>query len=240
MNKIDTALDLIKEALPKGKSAIGFSGGTDSLVVLHLVRSIDKSVVAVFSNTGVESPHTVKFCRSQVNLIEMHPIKSFMDCIEDYGWPEVKANAKTHGNQCCNWLKEKPSRDYYNDNDIDVVFTGLTQDESRNRWMLFKRLGALYYAKTHGNWRCHPIWDWSEDDVWSYIRSENIPYNPIYDNGAKRCGCMPCTAYTSYKKQLAIENPKLLKWVLRKRFNQYQLTDFKPCGEWPEPELVEI
>ena len=38
----------------------------------------------------------------------------------------------------------------------------------------------------------NPLINWEEDDVWKYIRDENIPLNPLYDNGFKRVGCIGC------------------------------------------------
>ena len=144
-------------------------------------------------------------------------------CIRDSGWPAVKSKAKSHGNRCCYWLKEKPATIYYRENKVDLVFTGLTSAESRNRWMFLKRCGPLYYAKSLGTWRCHPIHDWTPENVWTYIRSNQLAYNPLYDRGAKRCGCGPCTAYIDWKKQLYIENPKLLRIILQKQGQQPDL-----------------
>lgn len=39
---------------------------------------------------------------------------------------------------------------------------------------------------------CNPILDWLDSDIWEYIRSENIQYNPLYDMGYMRVGCVGC------------------------------------------------
>lgn len=39
----------------------------------------------------------------------------------------------------------------------------------------------------------NPLADWSEDDVWHYIRSQNVPYNLLHDRGFPSIGCEPCT-----------------------------------------------
>lgn len=38
----------------------------------------------------------------------------------------------------------------------------------------------------------NPIVDWSDDDVWDYITSEKLPFNPLYCEGWKRVGCIGC------------------------------------------------
>jgi 3'-phosphoadenosine 5'-phosphosulfate sulfotransferase (PAPS reductase)/FAD synthetase len=99
--------------------------------------------------------------------------------------------------------------------------------------MFLKRCGPLYFAKTYKQWRSHPIWNWSEADVWDLLRSNKIAYNPIYDKGAVRCGCMPCTAYKSWKQRLAREKefggPQILARVLQMQ-RQAQLK-FDCAGE---------
>ena len=45
----------------------------------------------------------------------------------------------------------------------------------------------------HGMAKFNPLADWSEEDVWHYIRSNEVPYNPLHDRGYPSIGCEPCT-----------------------------------------------
>ncbi|RJG04285.1 phosphoadenylyl-sulfate reductase [Noviherbaspirillum sedimenti] len=45
----------------------------------------------------------------------------------------------------------------------------------------------------HGMVKFNPLADWSEEDVWHYIRSNDVPYNPLHDKGYPSIGCEPCT-----------------------------------------------
>lgn len=45
----------------------------------------------------------------------------------------------------------------------------------------------------HAMQKFNPLADWSEDDVWHYIRSNNVPYNALHDKGYPSIGCEPCT-----------------------------------------------
>jgi phosphoadenosine phosphosulfate reductase len=45
----------------------------------------------------------------------------------------------------------------------------------------------------HGMLKFNPLADWSEDDVWAYIRANDVPYNPLHDRGYPSIGCEPCT-----------------------------------------------
>lgn len=45
----------------------------------------------------------------------------------------------------------------------------------------------------HGMLKFNPLADWSEEDVWRYIRANDVPYNPLHDRGYPSIGCEPCT-----------------------------------------------
>jgi phosphoadenosine phosphosulfate reductase len=45
----------------------------------------------------------------------------------------------------------------------------------------------------HGMKKFNPLADWSEEDVWAYIRANNVPYNALHDQGYPSIGCQPCT-----------------------------------------------
>ena len=45
----------------------------------------------------------------------------------------------------------------------------------------------------HGMFKFNPLADWSEEDVWNYIRANDVPYNALHDQGYPSIGCAPCT-----------------------------------------------
>jgi phosphoadenosine phosphosulfate reductase len=45
----------------------------------------------------------------------------------------------------------------------------------------------------HGMTKFNPLADWSEQDVWNYIRDNKVPYNALHDQGFPSIGCAPCT-----------------------------------------------
>ena len=86
--KMEHALDVIREFVEhQGVNGVyvSFSGGKDSLVLLHLVRSIYPDVPAVFANTGIEFPEQVKFVRTFQNVTEVYPIKHFPKILKEDG-----------------------------------------------------------------------------------------------------------------------------------------------------------
>lgn len=226
--RIEEATEIIKSALSKCTNpVIAFSGGKDSLVVLDLVRKLNPWIIAVFENTTNEYPETLRYIKTVSNIMQLRPEISFKECWKKYGMPTTKSKAKSHGNQCCIKLKDEPFKKAKNEYRWDSVFTGLTMDESRNRMMVLKRMGPLYFNKAAAIWKCHPIYNWSADHAWAYIDSRNLLYNPIYDRLGRdaRCGCRLCTAYLSWKERTEKYNPKDTQTIMRLRGNTI-LTDF--------------
>lgn len=86
--KLQHAKDVIREFVEHESINgvyVSFSGGKDSLALLHLVRSIYPEVPAVFANTGIEFPEQVKFIRTFENVTEVYPIKHFPKIINEDG-----------------------------------------------------------------------------------------------------------------------------------------------------------
>jgi phosphoadenosine phosphosulfate reductase len=67
--------------------------------------------------------------------------------------------------------------------------TGLRRGQGTTRTGI-----AIREAKApHGLPKFNPLADWSEDDVWSYVRTHAVPYNALHDRGYRSIGCAPCT-----------------------------------------------
>ena len=74
--------------------------------------------------------------------------------------------------------------------DLDAWMTGLRREQAVTRADVHK----IEVDRDHGNIiKINPLVDWSYDDVWDYIRKNNVPYNRLHKQGYPSIGCAPCT-----------------------------------------------
>lgn len=89
--------------------------------------------------------------------------------------------------ECCRIRKVEPLNRALAGNKAWV--TGQRRAQSTTR----AELAVQENDEAHGMTKFNPLADWSEEDVWNYIRSNNVPYNPLHDKGFPSIGCEPCT-----------------------------------------------
>jgi phosphoadenosine phosphosulfate reductase len=88
---------------------------------------------------------------------------------------------------CCGIRKVEPMRRALSE--VDCWAAGVRREDSASR----AKSPKFGWDKRFGIWKINPLADWSERDVWNYIREHNIPYNPLHDHGYPSIGCTHCT-----------------------------------------------
>lgn len=71
----------------------------------------------------------------------------------------------------------------------EAWITGLRKEQSSER----ASINLVEWDDTNGLIKVNPLIHWTEDDVWKYIKENNIPHNKLHDKGFKSIGCLPCT-----------------------------------------------
>jgi phosphoadenosine phosphosulfate reductase len=89
--------------------------------------------------------------------------------------------------ECCRIRKVEPLNRALAGNNAWI--TGQRRAQSATR----TALDIQEQDDAHGMTKFNPLADWSEQDVWQYIRANNVPYNPLHDKGYPSIGCEPCT-----------------------------------------------
>ena len=89
--------------------------------------------------------------------------------------------------ECCRIRKVEPLNRALSGNKAWI--TGQRRAQSATR----TSLEVQENDEAHGMVKFNPLADWLEEDVWNYIRSNNVPYNPLHDKGYPSIGCEPCT-----------------------------------------------
>lgn len=190
---------------------VSFSGGKDSLVALDLARraGIKK---AIFSDTTIEDKITIEYVRNLHNFMDvdieiLEPKVDFFTLFDEYGPPSRRYR------WCCPTIKYPQIAEYDRKNNIKYMITGLRKSESpiRTKYEIIGINPMIPNVKEF-----NPIIDWSEKDVFGYIKNHNLPLNPIYNLGFKRNGCVICP----YKKISEINKYKAIEPELLEKFEK--------------------
>jgi phosphoadenosine phosphosulfate reductase len=232
LERLESSKQLVKKALSEHEDPIvACSFGKDSMAVLHLVRQFKPDVKVLWNNTLVEYPDTYQFARCitkewNLHVYEAKPQKTFWQIVSELGWPiyprDTAGKQQEPTRHCCKELKKLPTLRLLRRYKWDLYFTGLTRHESRLREFSARRYGDYFYSKEWKIWKCHPILDWTTEDVWEYHREFDLPYNPLYDKnevairGGIRTGCWPCPQAIRYGKlqHLRFYYPRLFQLLV--------------------------
>lgn len=89
--------------------------------------------------------------------------------------------------QCCGIRKVAPLKRALADK--KAWLTGMRRSQAVTR----SELPVSEWDADHGLQKFSPLTDWSNGDVWAYIREFDVPYNALHDEGFASIGCSPCT-----------------------------------------------
>lgn len=183
--KIDRVIRLLQSVGNDGKVIeVSYSGGKDSDVILELAKMAGINYRAIYKNTTIDPPGTIKHVR-EMGVEIKRPEKSFFQIIEQKGFPTRRARF------CCEKLKEYRI--------LDTAIQGIRRDESSARAKRYKEpvICRLYGKGQHVN-VVLPILDWTIKDEYQFIKERNIKLASLYYdkdgrlNLTKRLGCMGC------------------------------------------------
>ena len=190
------------------------SGGKDSAVCRELVRRSGGPQEIIHNLTTADAPQTVLYIRERFREAEAAGIPCEIQYPYYKGkrvtmWsliPQKKIPPTRLARYCCEVLKEgsgvgrfittgvrwaesqkrKTGRGIYEAFDRNQAKKLILNNDNDDRRQLFES------CRVRSKHICNPIVDWSDREVWDYIRSEKIPINPLYEMGFYRVGCIGC------------------------------------------------
>lgn len=177
-DKVQIAIERLRMYEPPEGLYLAFSGGKDSIVIHRLAEMAGVKFDAHYRVTTVDPPELVRFIKQEYpHVARDRPEMTMFQLILHKRWPPMRTMR-----YCCEWLKECGG-------DGRLVVTGIRAEESPRR-----RRRQMVEACTQGRSKryLHPIIDWTEHDVWAFIREQEMPYCSLYDEGFKRIGCILC------------------------------------------------
>ncbi len=195
--------DVLK-TLRLGDPYVLFSGGRDSLCLLHYIasiaKSINKPVTAIHADTtaGFEEveQYVKDVCKQlDIPLITVRPPHDYFDLAKKWGIPGVKSR------WCCKTLKVAPIRRFLSQISTDVIiFDGIRAAESSLRSTYI----PIWYHPSFRRISVSPIFHWSDIRIQEYIEAHSLPISPAANlNTSAECWC---GAYKSKKDFEALLN----------------------------------
>lgn len=214
-----SAEEILKNALALFNDKITFASslGAEDQVITYMLSKIDKSVNIITLDTGRVFPETYDLLHRTINRYGI-AIKSYYP---DTTQVEEMVNTKginlfyesiENRKLCCHIRKIVPLRRALLG--MNAWITGLRREQSVTR----TDLRVVEWDAANGLIKINPLLEWTEAQIWDFIKLNDIPYNKLHDQGFPSIGCQPCTR--------AIEKGEDLRagrWW-------WEMPDSKECG----------
>ena len=210
---------ILRKALELFGDKITFatSLGAEDQVITFMLSQTDKSANIITLDTGRVFPETYDLLHRTVNRYGI-AIKSYYP---DTTQVEEMVNTKginlfyesiENRKLCCHIRKIAPLRRALQGKDAWI--TGLRREQSVTR----TDLKIVEWDAANGLIKINPLLEWSEEQVWDFIKLKDIPYNKLHDQGFPSIGCQPCTRAIAEGEDL-----RAGRWW-------WEMPDSKECG----------
>jgi len=167
------------QALP-GAHVLSSSFGAQSAVALHLVTRERPDLPVVLIDTGYLFPETYRFVdtlveRLRLNLHVCRPALSaaWMEARHGQLWTQGLPGIERYNHL----HKVEPMQRVLAELGAGTWIAGLRRSQSRSR------ARTPFLERRDGRWKLHPLADFTDRDVWEYLRAHDLPYHPLWHQG---------------------------------------------------------
>lgn len=189
------------ETFPNITFACSF--GAEDVVLVDMLQKISPKTDIFYLDTDFHFKETYE---TRDRMAERYPGIPFVE-VKPEITPEEQAAQfgdelwKTDANACCNIRKVKPLTNILSK--YEAWITGIRRDQAPTRANSKK----IEYDTKFGLVKFNPIAHWTTEDVWNYIRENDVIYNPLHDQNYPSIGCEYCT-----RQVMPGEDPRAGRW----------------------------
>lgn len=176
-----------------GGLKLACSLGAEDMVLAHMLSQVAPGARAFVLDTGrlhEETYQTLAQARRRLRLeFEVyHPRGEAVEKLLTERGPLSFRESVDERKRCCMIRKVEPLARALGD--ATAWMTGLRREQAVTR----TSLEPVEFDADHGGIaKISPLYDWTEAQVWDYLRANQVPWNPLHDQGFPSIGCAPCT-----------------------------------------------
>ncbi|MFD0716702.1 phosphoadenylyl-sulfate reductase [Paenibacillus sp. GCM10027626] len=196
----EEVLQYAVETFPKITLACSF--GAEDVVLVDMLQKISPKTDIFYLDTDFHFKETYETRdrladRYGLKFVRAAPELTPEEQAEKFG-PELW---KSNANECCNIRKVGPLTTILTK--YDAWITGIRRDQAPTRANAKK----VEYDAKFGLMKFNPLASWTNEDVWAYIRTNDVIYNPLHDRNYPSIGCEYCT-----RQVMPGEDPRAGRW----------------------------
>ena len=182
MLETSTAQQRVEWALANGpaNAALSSSFGAQAAVMLHMLTQQQADIPVILIDTGYLFPETYRFAdelqeRLKLNLQVFRPLvsRAWMEARHGRLWEQGVVGIDQYNGL----RKVEPMKRALKELGIGTWFTGLRRSQANSR----RHTPVL--QQRDGRLKVNPIVDWTDRDIWVYLKQHDLPYHPLWDEG---------------------------------------------------------
>lgn len=176
----------------EGKVAFSTSLGAEDQVITKMIAEVDKTADIFTLDTGRLFPETydlmdVTAKKYDITIRVMFPDAERIEEMVNAKGINLFYDSVENRKLCCHIRKIEPLKRAFKG--LDAWICGLRREQSVTR----KDMKLVEWDENNNLLKVNPLIDWTESELWAYIRSNHVPYNKLHDQGFPSIGCQPCT-----------------------------------------------